>query len=119
ALALAASFAPSLMRRSRRDQLLVSVAATALGATAGAATEVLVTRLARRLGSEPGARSVLVGAGVFSLAAELSASPLSGVALAGTAARVSGMCALIGAVAPVREALPLDDPRTVAGVAGV
>jgi uncharacterized membrane protein len=119
ALALAASFAPSLMRRSRRDQLLVSLAATALGGAAGAATEVVVTRLARRLGSESAARSVLVGAGVFSLVGELSASPLSGVALAGTVARVSGMCALVGAVAPVRDALPLDDPRTVAGVAVV
>ena len=29
------------------------------------------------------------------------------------------MCALIGAVAPVREAIPLEDPRTLGGVAAV
>jgi uncharacterized membrane protein len=119
ALALAASFAPSLMRRSRRDQLAVSVGAALLGGAAGAATEVLVTRLARHVGGEGPARAVLVGAGVASLASELSASPVSAIALAGTAARVSGMCALIGAVAPVREAIPLEDPRTLAGVGAV
>lgn len=117
ALALAASFAPSLMRRSRRDQLAVSAGAAVLGGAAGAATEVLVTRLARRVGGEGTARTLLAGAGVVSLSGELSSSPVSAVALAGTAARVSGMCALIGAVAPVSEAIPLEDPRTLAGVA--
>jgi uncharacterized membrane protein len=119
ALALAASFAPSLMRRSRRDQLAVSVGAALLGGAAGAATEAVVTRLARRVGGEGPARAVLAAGGVVSLAGELSASPVSAVALAGTAARVSGMCALIGAVAPVREAIPLEDPRTLGGVAAV
>jgi uncharacterized membrane protein len=119
ALALAASFAPSLMRRSRRDQLAVSVGAALLGGAAGAATEVLVTRLARHVGGEGTARAVLVAGGVVSLAGELSASPVSAVALAGTAARVSGMCALVGAVAPVRDAVPLEDPRTLAGVGAV
>ena len=40
ALALAVSFAPSLLRRSRREQLAVSAASGALGAVAGAGTEV-------------------------------------------------------------------------------
>ena len=53
--------------------------------------------------------------------AELPANPHPGVSLAGQAARVSGICALIGAVAPAREAVPLDRPRTLAavGIAGV
>ena len=34
ALALAASFAPSLLRRSRRDQAVISLAAAGLGAAA-------------------------------------------------------------------------------------
>jgi uncharacterized membrane protein len=119
ALALAASFAPSLMRRSRRDQLAVSAGAALLGGVAGAATEVLVTRLARHVGGEGPARAVLVAGGVVSFAGEVSASPVSAIALAGTAARVGGMCALIGAVAPVREAIPLEDPRKLAAVGAV
>ena len=73
-------------------------------------------RLATRIeGGEPAARAVLVGTGALAMLAELSASPVSGVALAGTVARVGGICALVGAVAPVRErAAPLEDPRTAA-----
>jgi len=116
ALALAISFAPSLLRRSRREQLAVSAASAGLGAVAGAGTEVAVMRLANRIeGGEPAARAVLAGAGALATLAELSASPVSGVALAGTVARVGGICALVGAVAPVRErAAPLEDPRTAA-----
>jgi uncharacterized membrane protein len=116
ALALAISFAPSLLRRSRREQLAVSAASAGLGAVAGAGTEVAVMRLANRIeGGEPAARAVLVGTGALAMLAELSASPVSGVALAGTVARVGGICALVGAVAPVRDrAAPLEDPRTAA-----
>src|SRR6185503_20267570 len=115
-LALAVSFAPSLLRRSRREQLAVSAASGALGAVAGAGTEVAVMRLATRIeGGEPAARAVLAGAGALSMLTELSSSPVSGVALAGTVARVGGICALVGAVAPVRDrAAPLEDPRTAA-----
>jgi uncharacterized membrane protein len=122
AAALALSFAPTLMRRRRREQLLVSAASTALGGFAGAATEVLVMRLAERLeGGEGAARAALAGAGALSVLAELPSEPHPGVSLAGQAARVSGICALIGAVAPVREAVPLDRPRTLlaVGAAGV
>jgi len=116
ALALAVSFAPSLLRRRRREQLAVSAASAALGAVAGAGTEVAVMRLATRIeGGEPAARAVLAGAGALSMLTELSSSPVSGVALAGTVARVGGICALVGAVAPVRDrAAPLEDPRTAA-----
>jgi hypothetical protein len=121
ALALAISFAPSLLRRSRREQLAVSAASAGLGAVAGAGTEVAVMRLANRIeGGEPAARAVLAGAGALATLAELSASPVSGVALAGTVARVGGICALVGAVAPVRErAAPLEDPRTAAAALAV
>ena len=121
ALALAISFAPSMLRRSRREQLAVSAASAGLGAVAGAATEVAVLRLAKRIeGGEPAARAVLIGTGALAMLAELSSSPVSGVALAGTVARVGGICALVGAVAPVRErAAPLEDPRTAAAALGV
>ena len=114
ALALAVSFAPSLLRRRRKEQLIVSAASAALGAVAGAATEVAVMRLASRIeGGEPAARAVLAGTGALATLAELSASPVSGIALAGTVARVGGICALVGAVAPVRDrSAPLEDPRT-------
>ncbi len=111
AAALALSFAPTLMRRGRREQLAVSVASAALGGLAGAATEILVLRLAERLeGGEGAARAVLAGAGAVSVLAELPANPHPGVSLAGQAARVSGICALLGSVAPVRQAVPLDRP---------
>src|SRR5918995_3827667 len=79
-------------------------------------------RLAQRLeGGERAARAVLAGAGALSVLAELPSDPHPGVSLAGQAARVSGICALIGAVAPARDAVPLDRPRTLVavGVAGV
>ena len=122
ALALAVSFAPSLLRRSRREQLAVSAASRgARRASRAPATEVAVMRLANRIeGGEPAARAVLVGAGALATLAELSASPVSGVALAGTVARVGGICALVGAVAPVRDrAAPLEDPRTAAAALAV
>jgi len=100
AAALALSFAPTLMRRRAREQLAVSVASAALGGLAGAASEVLVIRLAERLeGGEGAARAVLAGAGALSVLAELPSDPHPAVSLAGQAARVSGICALIGAVA--------------------
>ncbi len=122
AAALALSFAPTLMRRRRREQLAVSVASAALGGLAGAASEILVMRLAQRLeGGEGAARAALAGTGALSVLAELPANPHPAVSLAGQAARVSGICALIGAVAPAREAVPLDRPRTLVavGAAGV
>jgi uncharacterized membrane protein len=122
AAALALSFAPTLMRRGRRQQLAVSAASAALGGLAGAASEVLVMRLAERLeGGESAARAALAGAGALAMLTELPANPHPGVSLAGQAARVSGICALIGAVAPVRESVPLDRPRTLVavGAAGV
>ena len=120
AAALALSFAPTLMRRRRSEQLAVSVASAALGGLAGAATEVLVMRLAERLdGGEATARAVLAGAGAVAVLAELPADPHPAVSLAGQAARVSGICALIGAVTPAREAVPLDRPGTLAAVAAV
>ena len=118
AAALALSFAPSLMRRRGREQLAVSAASVALGGLAGAASEVLVMRLAQRLeGGESAARAALAGAGALSVLAELPANPHPAVSLAGQAARVGGICALIGAVAPARAAVPLDRPRTLAAVA--
>ena len=88
-----------------------------LGGAAGTATELLVMRLARELdGGERAARALLAGAGALSIAAELPANPHPAVALTGQMARVAGICALIGAVAPEREAVPLDDPRTIAAV---
>ena len=50
-------------------------------------------------------------------AGRAAGEPAPGVSLAGQAARVSGICALLGAVAPVREAVPLDRPRTLVAVA--
>jgi uncharacterized membrane protein len=60
----------------------------------------------------------LAGAGVLSTLAELPRNPHPAVSLAGQIARVSGICALIGAVAPERETVPLDRPRTIAAVIG-
>ena len=54
AAALALSFAPTLMRRRRREQLAISVASAALGGLAGAASEVLVLRLARAIEARRG-----------------------------------------------------------------
>ena len=119
ALALAASFTPTLVRRRRSDQALVSLAAAGMGAAAGAATEWAVVRLAERVEGEDTARALLVAAGLVSTAAELPRSPSNAVALAGTAARVAGIAALVGAVAPVRAARrPLLDAAGVALAAG-
>jgi uncharacterized membrane protein len=121
AAALALSFAPTLVRRRRRDQLVVSIASTALGGLAGAATEVLVMHLARRFdGNERTARTVIAGAGALSVGAELPRDPHPAVSLVGQVARVSGIAALLGAIAPARDPVPLDRPRTLAavGVAG-
>jgi uncharacterized membrane protein len=118
ALALAASFTPSLLRRSGRDQAAISVAAAGLGAAAGAATEVVVVRLAEHLEvDETAARLTLAGVGALATLAELPASPSSGVALAGTAARVAGIAALVGSLAPVRDRPYVRDPRTLATAA--
>jgi len=118
ALALAASFTPSLLRRRRRDQAAVSAGSIALGAGAGAATEVVVVRLAERLGGEAQARLAIAAAGGLATLAELPRSPSNAVAAAGTAARVAGISALIGALAPVRERrAPVDRVAVVGGVA--
>jgi uncharacterized membrane protein len=134
AAALALSFAPTLMRRRGRAQLAVSAASVGLGAAAGSATELLVMRLAQEIGfalrgsqarasgrrdAEQTARALLVGAGALSVLAELPRNPHPAVSLAGQVARVSGICALIGAVAPERETVPLDQPRKIAAVIGV
>jgi hypothetical protein len=96
---------------------VVSAASAVLGGLAGASTEVVVVRLAGRLGGETAARGLLAGAGALATLAELPASRTSAVALAGTAARVAGICALVGAVAPVqRRGDPLGDPRAVVAV---
>jgi uncharacterized membrane protein len=121
ALALAVSFAPSLLRRSRRDQAAISLAAAGLGAAAGAATEVAVVRVARHLhGDETAARLALAGIGAVATLAELPASPSSAVALLGTTARVAGISALVGSLAPVRARSGVRDPRVVAaGLAAI
>jgi uncharacterized membrane protein len=120
AAALALSFAPTLMRRPKRAQLAVSAASIGLGGLAGSATELLVMRLAQELeGGEAAARRSLIGLGVLSVAAELPGSPRAGVALAGQVARVAGICALIGSVAPARDTVPLDDPRRIAALFGL
>lgn len=118
ALALVASFTPSLLRRRRRDQAAVSAGAIALGAGAGAATEVLVVRLAERLGGEAQARLAIAAAGGVATLAELPRSPSNAVAATGTAARVAGISALVGALAPVRERRePIDRVAVVGGLA--
>jgi uncharacterized membrane protein len=113
ALGLALSFRPSLMRRSRRDQMLISATATVFGGFAGTATELLVNRLARAIGDREGAaRSIVVGAGAVAILAELPASRNSAVALCGSIARVAGISAIVGSVAPTRVGGdPLRDPR--------
>ena len=81
AAALALSFAPTLMRRRAGAQLAVSAASVALGGAAGAATELLVMRLARELdGGEDAARAALVGAGAVATLAELPRDPHAAVA---------------------------------------
>jgi uncharacterized membrane protein len=106
ALALALSFAPSLMRRARREQLAVSAGSAALGAAAGWATESAVAQLARRLeGGEAAARLTIAGAGAGATLLRLDrAGPA--LALVGTGARVAGIAALLGWAAPERRRVP-------------
>lgn len=113
ALGLALSFRPSLMRRGRRDQVLVSATALAFGAIAGTWTEALVAALARRLGDREGpARGVVIGAGAVAILGQLPAHRNSVVAFGGTVARVAGISAIVGTVAPRRtEGDALRDPR--------
>jgi hypothetical protein len=91
------------------------------GAVAGAGTELLVGALSRRLGGREGAaRSLLIGAGAVAILAQLPAHRRSSVALAGSVARVTGISALVGSVAPLqREDDPLHDPRAVAAAGAV
>ncbi|MEJ7891076.1 MAG: alpha/beta-hydrolase family protein [Solirubrobacteraceae bacterium] len=114
ALALGLSFAPSLMRRRRREQLAVSAGSAALGAAAGWAAESAVVQLARRLeGGETAARLTVAGVGA---AASLSRLDRAGPALAlvGTGARVAGIAALIGWAAPERRRVSGFDPLPIA-----
>ena len=91
ALGLALSFRPSLMRRGRRDQVLVSASALAFGAIAGTWTEALVVQLARRMGDREGAaRGIVIGAGAVAILGQLPASRHSAVAFTGSVARVTG-----------------------------
>jgi hypothetical protein len=113
ALGLALSFSPSLMRRTKRDQVLVSATALAFGAIAGTWTEALVAQLARRMGDREGAaRGVVIGAGAVAIVGQLPASRHSPVAFVGSVARVAGISAIVGTVAPERTTGdPLRDPR--------
>ncbi len=119
ALGLGLSFRPSLVRRTGRDQFLVSAASAGLGAFAGSVTERIVGQVARLMGDrEPAARSVVVGAGFVAILAELPASRNSAVAFGGTIARVAGISAIVGSVAPMRrDDDPLHNPRALAAAA--
>jgi uncharacterized membrane protein len=113
ALALALSFAPSLMRRQRREQIAISVGAAGLGAAAGWATETVVAQLARRFEGETAARLTLAGAGAAASLLRLdSARPV--VALLGTSARVAGIAAMVGWAAPERRRTAGFDPLPLA-----
>lgn len=121
ALALAGSFAPSLMRRGRREQVAISLGSAALGAAAGWATESLVVQLARRLeGGETAARLTVAGAGAAAALLRLDRTGPA-LALAGTGARVAGMAALLGWAAPERRRVAGFDwlPLAAAGALGV
>ena len=113
ALGLALSFRPSLVRRTRRDQALVSATALAFGAIAGTWTEALIAQLARRMGDrESAARGIVIGAGAVAIVGQLPASRHSPVAFVGSVARVAGISAIVGTVAPTRASGdPLRDPR--------
>jgi len=114
ALALAGSFAPSLMRRRRREQLAVSAGSAALGAAAGWAAESLVAQVARRVdGGEATARLMIAGAGAGATLLRLDrAGPA--LALVGTGARVAGIAALLGWAAPERRRVSGFDPLPIA-----
>ena len=113
ALGLALSFSPSLMRRGRRDQVLVSATALAFGAIAGTWTEALVRQLASRMDDrENAARGIVIGAGAVAILGQLPANRHSAVAFVGSVARVAGISAIVGTVAPKRTSGdPLRDPR--------
>src|SRR5688572_23212032 len=114
ALALALSFAPSLMRRTSREQTAISLGAAGLGAAAGAATETLVVQLARNLrNGETGARLLIAGAGAVSAVMQLERRGRV-VALIGTGLRVAGISALLGWVAPERRRVKGFDPLPLA-----
>src|SRR5215213_8782428 len=119
ALALALSFAPSLMRRQRREQIAVSVGAAALGGAAGWATESVVAQLARRVeGGETVARLTIAGLGAGATLMRLDrARPV--VALVGTGARVAGIAALVGWAAPEKRRVRGFDPLPLAAAAAV
>lgn len=114
ALAIGLSFAPSLMRRDRREQIAISLGAAGLGAAAGWATETLVVQVARRVeGGETSARLTIaaVGAGAALARLDQRSRPL---ALVGTAARVAGIAAMVGWAAPERRRVAGFDPLPLA-----
>jgi hypothetical protein len=112
AIALAGSFAPSLMRRDRREQLAVSAGSAALGAAAGWAAESLVAQLARRLeGGETAARLAIAAVGAGASVLQLDRGRW---ALVGTGARVAGIAALVGWAAPERRRTEGFDPLPIA-----
>src|SRR4051812_24761797 len=114
AVALALSFAPSLMRRQRREQIAISVGAAGLGAAAGWATETVVAQLARRVeGGEAVARLTLAGAGAAASLLHLDRQRPA-TALVGTGARVAGIAALLGWAAPERRRVSGFDPLPLA-----
>ncbi len=114
ATALALSFAPSLIRRSRREQLAVSAGSAALGAAAGWAAESAVVQLARRLeGGETAARLTVAGLGAGASLLHLDQEKPA-LALLGTGARVAGIAALLGWVAPEKRRTPGFDPLPIA-----
>ena len=114
AIALALSFAPSLMRRTRREQVAISMGSAALGAAAGAATETLVVQVARRVqGGEPAARLLIAAGGAVAGIARLDRRAPR-VAMLGTGARVAGIAALVGWVAPERRRVRGFDPLPLA-----
>jgi uncharacterized membrane protein len=123
ALGLALSFRPTLVRRTARDQFIASATAALFGAVAGTGTEAMVAVLARRTGdSERVARGIVIGAGAGAILGQLPAHRNSAVAFAGSFARVCGISAIVGSVAPIqKEGDPLHDPRKVvaATVAGI
>ncbi len=119
ALALAGSFAPSLMRRGRRDQIAVSAGSAALGAAAGWAGESLVAQLARRSGrGETYARLTIAGVGAAASVLRLDQTSAA-LALAGTGARVAGIAALVGWAAPERRRVSGFDPLPIAAAAAL
>jgi uncharacterized membrane protein len=110
------SFRPTLVRRTKRDQVIATSTAAVFGAVAGTGTEALVAALGRRMGDREGAaRGIVIGAGAVAILGQLPAHRNSAVAFAGSFARVCGISAIVGSVAPMqKEGDPLHDPRKVA-----